>query len=357
MTTLTIDDLKAHNLILLECISGSKAYGLDTPSSDTDIKGVFYLPKSYYYGLHKDYISQVSNESNDIVYYELGRFIELLLQNNPNMMELLATPDDKVLFKHPIMDSFKAEWFVSKLCQNTFVGFANAQIKKARGLNKKIANPMAKDKKSILEFCYILVDNKAVELNKWLIDNQINQSQIGLSAMPHSKEIYAVFIDDGTMGFNGIIKKEDATQVLLSSIPKGIKPTAYLSFNQMGYSKYCNDYADYWHWVNHRNEVRYQTTEKHNKGYDSKNMMHTIRLLQMAQDIATLNKVIVKRNNRDELLAIKAGQFDYDDLVDWADRLSNEIMEQFNNSKLPDVPDEVAILNNLIWVREQLYQA
>lgn len=72
---LTIDDLKSQNLILLECISGSKAYGLDTPSSDTDIKGVFYLPKSYYYGLHKDYIAQISNETNDIVYYELGRFI------------------------------------------------------------------------------------------------------------------------------------------------------------------------------------------------------------------------------------------------------------------------------------------
>lgn len=34
--------------------------------------------------------------TDDIVYYELGRFVELLLQNNPNMMELLATPAIKV---------------------------------------------------------------------------------------------------------------------------------------------------------------------------------------------------------------------------------------------------------------------
>ncbi|MDO4426762.1 MAG: nucleotidyltransferase domain-containing protein [Moraxella sp.] len=358
MLKLTIDDLKAQNLILLECLSGSKAYGLDTPTSDTDIKGVFYLPKSHYYGLHKDYIAQVSNESNDIVYYELGRFIELLLQNNPNMMELLATPCDKILYKHPIMDTFKPEWFISKVCEQTFVGFASAQIKKARGFNKKIVNPMAKDKKSILAFCYVLVDNKAVELTKWLMDNHINQSQIGLSAMPHTTQLYALFVDDsenGTMNFNGIIKKDNATQVLLSPIPKGIKPIAYLSFNQMGFSKYCKDYGDYWAWVENRNEVRYQTTEKHNKGYDSKNMMHTIRLLQIAQDIATTGKVIVKRANRDELLAIKAGEFDYDDLVEWADRLSNEIIEQFKNSNLPDMPDEVAILNNLIQVREFLY--
>jgi len=38
---MTIEELKSSNLILLECISGSKAYGLDTPQSDTDIKGVF----------------------------------------------------------------------------------------------------------------------------------------------------------------------------------------------------------------------------------------------------------------------------------------------------------------------------
>lgn len=31
--------------LLLECISGSKAYNLQLPTSDTDIKGVFILPR------------------------------------------------------------------------------------------------------------------------------------------------------------------------------------------------------------------------------------------------------------------------------------------------------------------------
>ena len=75
---LTIEDLHTQNLLLLEAVSGSRAYGLATPESDTDIKGVFYLPKSMFYGM--EYIPQISNETNDIVYYELGRFIELLLQ-------------------------------------------------------------------------------------------------------------------------------------------------------------------------------------------------------------------------------------------------------------------------------------
>jgi predicted nucleotidyltransferase len=59
----------------------------------------------------------VANASNDIVYYELGRFIELLLHNNPNILELLNTPADKVLYRHPIMDMICPEMFLSKLCR------------------------------------------------------------------------------------------------------------------------------------------------------------------------------------------------------------------------------------------------
>ena len=62
--------------LMWKALSGSRAYGLDTPTSDTDIKGVFVLPQKMFYGWSD--ISQVSNPSNDIVYYELGRFFELL---------------------------------------------------------------------------------------------------------------------------------------------------------------------------------------------------------------------------------------------------------------------------------------
>lgn len=76
---MTIQEIKDKGLLLFECISGSKAYGLDTSQSDTDLKGVFYLPKDQFYGL--EYIPQVNNETNDEVYYELGRFVELLCKN------------------------------------------------------------------------------------------------------------------------------------------------------------------------------------------------------------------------------------------------------------------------------------
>lgn len=63
---MTIQDIKDKGLLLLECISGSNAYGLQTADSDTDLKGVFYLPKDAFYGW--EYIPQISNETNDEVY-------------------------------------------------------------------------------------------------------------------------------------------------------------------------------------------------------------------------------------------------------------------------------------------------
>ena len=163
---MTIRDLKFQNLILFEVISGSKSFGLNTPKSDTDIKGVYYLPKEKFFRLH--YIPQISNETNDEVYYEIGRFVELLLKNNPNILEILASPQDCILYQHPLMECLQLGDFLSKLCKDSFAGYALTQIKKARGLKKKIVNPLPKEKKSPLDFCYILQGYDSIPFKKWL---------------------------------------------------------------------------------------------------------------------------------------------------------------------------------------------
>lgn len=139
---MTIEELKESGHIVFECISGSRAYGLDTPTSDTDIRGVFILPKESFYSL--DYIDQVNNESNDIVYYELRKFIDLCSNNNPNILELLNVPEECVLYKLPIFDEIKLEYFLSRQCEKSFANYAYAQIKKARGFRKENCQPSRK---------------------------------------------------------------------------------------------------------------------------------------------------------------------------------------------------------------------
>jgi uncharacterized protein len=351
---MNIQDLKDKNLILFEAISGSKSFGLATPTSDTDIRGVYFLPKNQYFGM--EYIPQIANETNDEVYYEIGRFVELLFKNNPNILEMLATPEDCVLYKHPLMDHLKLEDFLSKMCKDTFAGYAISQIKKARGLKKKIVNPMSKTRKGVLDFCYIFEGYEAILAKKWLKNKQINQKDCGLVDIPHSKGMYALFHDDGqNFGYKGIVQKENANDIALSAVTKNATMTAYLHFNKDAYSVYCKEYKEYWEWIEKRNDERYNTNQQHGKNYDSKNMMHTIRLLQSAVQILSKGTLNIRVQNRAELLAIKNGDWEYDDLLVMADELIVAVEHFHATSTLPDSPDKDKIEGILVKMRSEIY--
>lgn len=351
---MTIQTLRDRNLILFECISGSRAHGTDLPTSDTDIRGVFMLSQTDLYGLH--YVEQVNDAKNDVIFYELRRFVELLSKNNPNILELLCAPADCILYKHPLFDWLQPADFLSKLCRDTFAGYAVSQIKKARGLNKKILNPLPKERKSLLNFCYVLMGQGSLPVADWLADRQWNQANCGLVNIPHARDVYAVFYDETvTLSFQGIINNAESTEVSLSSVPKELEPVAHLYVNRDGYSSYCKDYREYWEWVEKRNGARYQNTLDHGKNYDAKNMMHTFRLLDMATEILDTGHVIVRRPNRDELLKIRAGAFEYDDLIIKAEQKVAQVDVAAANSLLPAHPDLVRINQLLVEMRMNLY--
>lgn len=349
---MTIEDLKEQDLIILECISGSRAYGLDTPESDTDIKGVYILPKHLYYGVN--YIPQISNSTNDIVYYELGRFIELLQVNNPNILELLYTPESSVLYKHPVLERLSPHLVLSKLCEKTFGNFALSQIKKARGLNKKIGNPIAKERKDLLDFCYVNYKQGSLGLKDFLKLKKWSSESCGLIKIPNMDQMFGLYYNPNA-NFNGILRTNESNEVVLSKVSKDADQAAILYVNKLGYSKYYKTYAAYWNWVENRNETRYQSTLNHGKAYDAKNMMHTIRLLTMAIEIAKEGRIVVKRQDRDFLLHIKGGGLEFDALITLVDELKTSMQIEYRKSSLQGQPDTEA-LNNLVFeMRETLY--
>lgn len=351
---MTIQDLKNKKLILFEAISGSRAFGLATENSDTDIRGIYYIPKEDFFGLN--YIPQISNETNDITYYEIGRLIELLQKNNPNILEILASPKDCILQKHPLMDLLKPEDFLSKLCKDTFSGYAISQIKKAKGLDKKILNPVEKERKSILNFCFILEGHRSIPLKEWLSKSKRIQEKCGLVSIDHTKGMFALFYDDSsTLDYKGIIRNEEANQVSVSSIPKGEKIAAYLFCNLDAYSVYCKDYREYWKWVSERNEDRYNVNQNHGQNYDSKNMMHTIRLLQSCEHIFKIGSMQIRVDNREELLDIKSGNWSYDEVMKKAEDLVKSIDYYHSVSTLPGEPDLEKTTKILVEIRERLY--
>lgn len=352
---MTIQDLKNKDLLLFETLSGSRAYGTEMPHSDIDLRGVFILPKHDFFGL--SYKEQINDTKNDEVYYEIGRFMELLSKSNPNILEMLAAPKDCIRFKHPLFEQLKPEYFLSKQCKNTFAGYAIAQVKKARGLNKKIINPMEKERKGILDFCYIVKDAGAEPFKIWLKRKGYKQKQCGLVHIPHFKETYALFYDeDKKYEFKGVEYSPIANEVALSSVPKGLEKAAILSFNKEGYQVYCKDYLAYWDWVEKRNDARYKNTLAHGKQYDAKNMMHTFRLLEMAEEIAKEGKINVRRPNREFLLKIRKGEFEYNDLVQIAEDKIKSVDILFAQSDLPDKVDLKKVNSLLVKIREHYYE-
>jgi hypothetical protein len=352
MQKLTIEWIKENGLLVFEVISGSRSYGLHTETSDTDIKGVFVLPKDMFYGL--EYTAQVNNASNDIVYYELKRFVELLSKNNPNILEMLNVPEDCILYKNPVMELLQQDMFLSKLCEYSFANYAFTQIRKAYGLEKKIVQAVEAERRSVHDFCFVYEGKSAVPLMDYLSTKNMDHERMGLTAVPHLRDCYNLFFSE-VHKYSGITKKDNANDVALSSIPKGEQPVGLLFFNKDGYSVYCKQYKSYWELVEKRNEDRYNTTMSHGKRYDSKNMMHVFRLLLVAKEIATEGKVNVLRKDREHLLAIKAGKFEYDELLEQAAALKEQLPLLYQNSGLIDEPDLEKINEVLVKMRELFY--
>ena len=349
---MTIEELHNRTLIIFDCISGSLAYGLATEGSDTDVKGVFVLLEDTFYGL--EHADQVNNETNDISYYELSKFAGLLAKSNPTILELLFTPPDSIRKEDPLFSPFRKVNVLSKACKDSFGGYAMTQIRKAKGLNKKILNPMEKKRKGVMDFCYVAHQQGAIPLEEFLSMKNIDQRDCGLSRVPHMHEIYALY--HGAGQFHGIVKGPQANEVSLSSIPKGLAPIGVMSFNKSAWSKYCKDHREYWEWVTKRNDARYQNTLYHGKNYDSKNMMHTFRLLHMCEEIGKEGVLRVRRDDdRDFLLQIKRGEFEYEELVKRAEEKISEIEKIYATSDLPDLPDVEGLNGILVEVRRGFY--
>ena len=368
---LTIQDLRDRNLIIFEGIVGSQAYGISTPTSDVDLKGVFIQPLDDV--LSFGYVEQVSDETNDTTFYELKRFIELLKTNNPTILELLNLPEDCIIQKKPIFDRIleHREQFITKMCKNSFGGYAVQQIKKARGMNKKIVKPMSKQRKGVLDFCYVATEEgKTVSIVEFLNEYGLKQEYCGLVSLDHMRYVYAVYYDKlaslqekveglqvcSALKYKGIVQDvENSNDISLSSIPKGETPLTIMYFNKDGYSVYCKEYKEYWDWVEKRNPARFADNMLHGGGYDGKNLAHCHRLLDMAIEIGSGEGINVRRKNREELLSIRRGEFDYDKLLADAEEKIEKMEKLFEESQLKEKPDEEFANELLIKIRKEAY--
>ncbi len=197
MKKYTFENIRERNILLYEYVRGSQAYGLSLPTSDEDTGGVFIMDYTDVLGISDNKIDQVNDEKNDTVWYEIGKYIELLAKANPNMLESLFIHDHCVKYVHPAFQIIKdnRNTFVTKETFKSFVGYATSQIQKARGLNKKIVNPIV-ERKQPLDFCYTFNGYQGTTpIANWLAERGLKQIYCGLNHLPNMNQMYGVFYD------------------------------------------------------------------------------------------------------------------------------------------------------------------
>ena len=407
MATLTFQDVKDKGLLLYEYIRGSQAYGLATETSDTDSGGVFITPIENLIDLGFDYKEEIASSKHDDVWYELNKFMRLLLSSNPTMLEALFMPTDCILYEHPIMTEIKKhkDLFITKKCFKPFGAYAISQIEKCRGLNKKIVNPV-KERLTPLDFCYTFKGQGSTKIINWLGNRGLKQNYCGLVNVPNMHDMYDLYYDWGLhfqnenitlddiidsrklnyqnnnikklvdfiielyniqseeelkywfnkttpIGYRGITNEDmTSNELRLSSVSKNELPLCHMSYNQTGYTKHCIDYKNYKDWEKKRNPIRYESNL--NKNYDAKNVSHAFRLMQMCIEIARGEGIKVRRDeDREFLLAVKHHQYEYEDIIKLLDEKKIEMDEAIKNSKIPDEIDKNIVNDILLKIRLQ----
>lgn len=202
---LTFDDVRNNGLIY-EYVRGSVCYGLNIPKkderghdvSDIDTGGVYICPSDYRLGLGFDYQEQIESAKHDDVWYEIGKYFHLLIKSNPTGIESLFIPEQHIRYEHPIMKMIKEHRykFLSKDCFNSMIGFGISQIKKCRGQNKLIVNPIT-ERLGVMDFIYLPYKQGSTKFSNWIEYRGLNQKYMGLCALNNMKEYYGVYMDWG----------------------------------------------------------------------------------------------------------------------------------------------------------------
>lgn len=124
--------------IMLLGVSGSYGYGTNREGSDVDLRGVTLNMPSDLIGLTS--FEQFEDRKTDTVVYSFNKMVSLLLNCNPNTIEILGLDDDQYLIRsapgQELLDH--RGLFLSKRAAASFGHYAEAQL-------RRLQNAIARD--------------------------------------------------------------------------------------------------------------------------------------------------------------------------------------------------------------------
>ncbi|MBK7827830.1 nucleotidyltransferase domain-containing protein [Nannocystis sp.] len=293
--------METPGTLIYETVHGSQAYGLATPASDVDLKGVLVGPAGWYHG----YLGgpEQIELTGDHVRYEIRKYFRLAAAANPTVLELLWTPSECHMHMTPAGERLLAarEQFLSLRVKDSFSGYAMSQLGRIKTHRKWVMNPPQKEPQRA---DFGLPDRA-----------QISRDQLGaVEAMLADQRLELV---DLSTNFLDILERERR------------------------YRGARKEWDSYLSWQKTRNPRRSELEARF--GYDTKHALHLIRLLRMGLEIVSTGRVLVRRDDRDDLLGIKSGALSYDELMARAEALGQQVHAAAATSPLPAAPDDAGL--------------
>lgn len=331
--------------IILLTKHGSQAYGLATPESDLDIKGIAIPPVQYFLGPFSRFEqAEGKNDVCEYVIYDIRKFVSLATDCNPNIIEILWTADEDIICESELGHILRKNkrMFLSKKAKFTFSGYAMAQLKRINTHKRWIMNPpqVPPTREDLGLPDYDKLSKAKLEAAIGEIQKRIDEWNIDLDGLPFSEKIRIQEKIASTLAEMKIGQDEQWTSAA-RSIGFDDALIAILD-KERHYKNLKREYEQYQSWKNTRNEKRAALEQRY--GYDTKHASHLVRLMRMCEEIMTTGEVVVRRPDREEILGIKTGSWSYEQIIEWAEAQDKKLDEIYKTSEvLPHKPNREAI--------------
>ena len=297
------------NKIVFLTLGGSYSYGTNIDTSDVDIRGCALNSRSDLLGLSN--FEQVVNNTTDTTVYSFNKLINLLLNCNPNTIEMLGCKPEHYIYLNTIGEMMisSRKMFLSKKAVYSFGGYANQQL-------RRLENALARDR--------LPQSRKEEHILKSMKD-----------AMKSFSDRYTEFDSGSIELFIDKSNRDDLDTEIYTNISLIKYPARELSSIMNDLTNIVSSY-----------DKLTQRNKKKDDNHLNKHAMHLVRLYLMCLDILEKEDIITYReNDLDMLRSIRAGEYQKSDgtyrneffeLIDELDRKLNYAKE---NTSLPAHPD------------------
>lgn len=361
--------------IILLSVAGSHAYGMNTAQSDIDIRGIAIapldlrlssyqrfeqyegkwpyelFPAGFNFNRYEEITGGFDDPPDDVVIYDIAKAVKLMGDCNPNMLEILFSDDEDVLFATKLGDNLrsKRDLFLSTKLKHTYTGYARAQLSRIQrhrgylmgGVPEKPSRtdyglPAGEGILNQKEHNLINEEIKA-KLTSWDIQDFEMKPQERDVLRQRMREFWSHAMhctDDEVDG-----KLEDVAAKSLG-LTEEVRDALG---RERSFRSSMKNFKSYVSWKTQRNPKRQALEEKH--GYDTKHASHLIRLARTGVEVLTTGKIQVRRPDAEELLGIRRGERSFEDIEEEATTLEEHmnLLYKANPAGLPKKVDTEAL--------------